>query len=72
MHDDMTAHEHRVRERAHALWEAAGCPAGDDERFWHEAEAAIASEGEPVPGRIEPPIQRDDPAGPPIGGRPRR
>ncbi len=30
----------RVRERAYALWQQAGCPAGRDQEFWYDAEAA--------------------------------
>ena len=62
---DITPREDRIRRRAHELWEEAGRPDGQDDRFWREAEADI--EGTPVPGRIDPPIQRDDPAGPPVG-----
>lgn len=83
---DTTEREDRIRRRAHELWEQAGKPAGEDQRFWREAEQEIdRTEGaaqparpptepvreERVPGRIEPPIQRDDPAGPPVG-TPRR
>ena len=31
-------YEHRVRERAYALWEAAGRPADQDQHFWFEAQ----------------------------------
>ncbi len=57
---DMTEREERIRHRAHELWEKAGRPEGEDQRFWDEAER-----------EIDGPIHRDDPAGPPIG-RPRR
>jgi hypothetical protein len=37
--------EQRIRERAHALWEAAGSPAGPhDEHFWLLAEKEIDAE----------------------------
>lgn len=83
---DMTDREHRIRRRAYELWQEAGEPGEQHQRFWDEAEKEIdRAEGavhpprpptepvreERIPGRIEPPIQRDDPAGPPIG-RPRR
>lgn len=29
--------EHRVRERAFALWQEAGCPDGRADEFWHRA-----------------------------------
>lgn len=37
-------HEERVRERAHAIWEAAGRPEGKDTEHWLQAEAEIARE----------------------------
>jgi len=37
-------HEHRVRERAYQLWEAAGRPDGRSDEFWQRAEAEIAVE----------------------------
>ena len=30
-----------IRDRAYALWEAAGRPDGQDEHFWHEAEREL-------------------------------
>ncbi|CCD84300.1 conserved protein of unknown function [Bradyrhizobium sp. ORS 285] len=33
--------QHRIRERAHHLWEQAGCPDGRDDEFWHQAEHEI-------------------------------
>lgn len=43
--DPMTsAHENRIRQRAHQLWVQAGSPEGRDEEFWHEAEAQILKE----------------------------
>jgi len=53
---NMTEREERIRKRAHELWEKAGQPDGEDQRFWDEAEREID-------------IIRDDPAGPPIGRR---
>ena len=35
---DMTDREKRIRERAHQLWEEAGCPEGRDQEFWERAE----------------------------------
>jgi Protein of unknown function (DUF2934) len=34
----------KIRERAHQLWEAAGKPEGQEERFWHEAERQLREE----------------------------
>jgi hypothetical protein len=36
--------EEQIRVRAHALWELAGKPDGQDDEFWHEAEKEIKSE----------------------------
>ena len=35
---DMSDREKRIRERAHRLWEEAGCPEGRDQEFWERAE----------------------------------
>ena len=35
-----------IRDRASALWVEAGSPEGDDQRFWHEAERQLSSEGD--------------------------
>ena len=43
--------DEQIRQRAHQLWEQAGCPDDRDEEFWHEAEREL-SEGpmdEPAP-----------------------
>lgn len=36
--------QERIRERAYALWEAAGSPEGDDLGFWVEAERQLGDE----------------------------
>lgn len=33
-----------IRDRAYALWVAAGSPEGNDLQFWHQAEQELASE----------------------------
>jgi hypothetical protein len=49
--------EHRIRERAHSLWEEAGKPHGRDQEFWHRAEALIAAEDNPdKPEMTDPPF----------------
>jgi len=40
----MTEREQQIRERAHRLWEEAGCPEGRDNEFWQEAERAVDQE----------------------------
>jgi hypothetical protein len=42
----MTQQDDKIRDRAYALWEAAGSPEGDDQRFWHQAERELAEEGD--------------------------
>ena len=51
-----------IRDRAYALWVEAGSPEGDDQRFWHEAERQLSSEGdldtsEDVTDADTPPVQ---------------
>jgi hypothetical protein len=56
----MTSDLHkRIETRAHQLWEAAGRPEGESERYWLEAEAALEGEmhsggGIPVTDELEP------------------
>ena len=50
--------EERIRERAHALWEAEGRPEGREADHWREAERQTMLEeglGEPQADRPEPP-----------------
>ena len=34
----------QIAERAKAIWTQRGCPAGEDERNWYEAESQLKSE----------------------------
>jgi hypothetical protein len=34
----------RIADRARAIWEQRGCPQGEDERIWHEAEDQLKRE----------------------------
>jgi hypothetical protein len=34
--------EQRIRERAHEMWEHAGRPEGESDRFWNTAEQELA------------------------------
>jgi hypothetical protein len=36
--------EHRIRERAYAIWEQEGCPNGKELEHWLRAKADIAAE----------------------------
>lgn len=42
---DMSDRERRIRDRAEQLWNEAGQPVGQDERFWLEAEAEVDAAG---------------------------
>ena len=34
----------QIAERARAIWQQRGCPSGEDERIWYEAESQLKSE----------------------------
>jgi hypothetical protein len=34
----------QIEERAKAIWQQKGCPMGQDEKNWHEAEAQLKKE----------------------------
>ena len=48
-----------IRDRAYALWEAAGSPDGQDEHFWHQAERDLRELGE-LDSDGDPSVDRDD------------
>jgi hypothetical protein len=35
--DQEDERQRRIREKAHTLWQNAGCPEGQDEAFWRQA-----------------------------------
>ncbi|MBV8913420.1 MAG: DUF2934 domain-containing protein [Acetobacteraceae bacterium] len=39
--------EQLIRERAHSLWEADGCPPGRDQEYWFRAEQMLREERDP-------------------------
>ena len=42
----MSASDHeKTKERAYQLWEQAGRPEGDAERFWYQAERETGTDG---------------------------
>lgn len=57
--------QEQIRERAYALWERAGCPDGEEERFWLEAEHELSGDhwqDAIVPNsRIDHPSQQSGP-----------
>jgi len=68
----MTSETHkRIETRAYQLWEAAGRPDGEAEKYWLEAEAEVEGEmhsggGIPVTDELEAP---SEPAAPPKRAR---
>jgi hypothetical protein len=38
--------DHKIRDRAYALWDKAGQPEGREEEFWYDAERELAEEEE--------------------------
>lgn len=48
MHED-------IQRRAYAMWEADGCPQGQDQAYWFKAVSAIAGEAAKA---IKPPRKR--------------
>lgn len=52
--------DHRVRERAHALWEKEGRPDGRSEEFWHRAQSEVESEIGAVDAPTAPPLTDDE------------
>lgn len=45
----------QVRRRAYQLWEADGCPHGQDQQYWFKALAELASD---AAATIKPPRKR--------------
>jgi hypothetical protein len=42
---DSSADEGTIRELAYRKWEQAGCPHGEQDRFWQEAEQELSADG---------------------------
>lgn len=42
---DFSADEGMIRELAYRKWEQAGCPHGEQDRFWQEAEQELSAVG---------------------------
>ena len=45
----MTRDQRSIRELAHRLWEARGCPAGSSERDWLDAERQLSAADSAAP-----------------------
>lgn len=52
--NDFDALDARIRQRARALWEDAGCPDGGPDRFTDQARELTAIAENPAAGRIDP------------------
>lgn len=37
-----------IRELAHELWQRSGCPTGDEDHFWYEAERRLKAATAPA------------------------
>ena len=40
--------EQTIRELAYELWQRSGCPNGDEDHFWYEAERILRAEKVPA------------------------
>jgi len=40
--------EQEIRELAHELWQRNGCPSGDEDHFWYEAERVLKAAKAPA------------------------
>ena len=49
--DHNSEHHETIRQRAHEIWLAEGCPEGRAEAHWHRAEAEVGTQIDPdLPG----------------------
>jgi hypothetical protein len=66
MSHDEKALEHRIRDRAHALWEADGQPHGTPDEYWYRARRELLDEGETNPGSLDDQLANTFPASDPL------
>jgi hypothetical protein len=52
---DDPARDQRIRERAYHLWEADGCPEGQDVEYWERARELVGMEDSPHAGQLPNP-----------------
>ena len=45
---DSDVKEPAIRELAHELWQRSGCPTGDEDHFWYEAERVLKAATTPA------------------------
>jgi hypothetical protein len=48
------ATEKEIQNYAYKLWQQAGCPKGQDDKFWHQAKAELATD----PDAANPPLPK--------------
>jgi len=61
MSDEYEMLQQRIRDKAHQLWEEAGSPAGEDQRFWFEAKIAIDGEEAKLDKEVDGSFPASDP-----------
>ncbi|PZW48775.1 Protein of unknown function (DUF2934) [Humitalea rosea] len=61
MSDQQTLREQRLREKAYQLWQEAGSPEGEDDRFWQQAIAATEHEEDALDETVEESFPASDP-----------
>ena len=54
--------EQTIRELAHELWQRSGCPRGDEDHFWYEAERILRAEKVPAAEKSESGRLQEQPA----------
>ena len=59
--EDNPDREQRIRERAYYLWEADGCPAGNDLEYWERARELVGMSDSAGTAQVQVPAP-DDPA----------
>ena len=45
---DSDVKEPAIRELAHELWQRSGCPTGDEDHYWYEAERTLKAATAPA------------------------
>jgi hypothetical protein len=52
------ATEKEIQNYAYKLWQQAGCPKNQDDKFWHQAKVELEAD----PDAANPPLPNDDPS----------
>ena len=58
--------DERIRQRAHRIWQQAGCPEGRDQEHWERAMRELDAEtgGDPAASEPMQPVDQTSPAAP--------